>query len=89
MAERKFKVKCIAISLKKNKIARATEEVTESQLAGDPDALIKGGYITEIKTRKKAEPKKVEPVKVEPVKVEPVKVEPKVEPVKVEATKDK
>ena len=50
MAERKFKVKCIAISLKKNKIARATEEVDESQLAGDPDVLVKDGYIIEIES---------------------------------------
>lgn len=48
MANRKFKVKCIAISLKNNKIAKVNQDVDESQLAGDADALVDGGYITEI-----------------------------------------
>lgn len=50
----KFKVKVIAISLKGNKIAKAGEEVAESQLATDAKVLLKGGYITHTKASKAA-----------------------------------
>jgi hypothetical protein len=45
---KKFLVNCIQISILGNKVANFGEEVNASQLAGDPNVLVKEGYIIEV-----------------------------------------
>lgn len=66
---RKFTVNVIGHQLKGKVVAKFGEEVDESQLMGNADALLKAGFILEVKADKKADSKKeVEDIKVSDAK---------------------
>ena len=48
MSQRKFKVKVIQISLKNNKLAKAGDVVSESELQRNAAELVKGKFIVEV-----------------------------------------
>ncbi|WP_300440685.1 hypothetical protein [Christiangramia sp.] len=54
MSQKKYKVKVIQILLKNNKLANSGEVVSESQLNGNAEELVKGGYIKPVDGKKSA-----------------------------------